>query len=183
MFQPLYALGKRMAQIIPRFNRVVENDYRAVARISLDNLDDLFGREIAVIVAGDDVIHYNAVVLLDFPGLIPHHQSVWRPEEMAVDQTVGFGNVTCVAVERSAESRQMMHGVIAERVPSPLDFLQQFGVASNIVTDKKKGGFHVIFVEHIKHPRRHLGNRSVVESQVGDLAPASRNTPDRLRKQ
>ena len=78
----------------------MENNYRAVTGISAYVFKDAIGSEVAVIVAGDNVIHYYIITLFDCSRLIPPHQSVWRTEKVAANQLVGQCNVVGICPKR-----------------------------------------------------------------------------------
>ena len=59
----------------------------------------------------------------------------------------------------------MVHGVIAHAVTAAQNFVEQLGVAAHIVAHEEEGGFHAIEIEGIEHPRCHLWDRTVVESE------------------
>ena len=72
---------------------------------------------------------------------------------------------------------QVVHGMVAVGVAAPFDFLKHFGVLSHIVADHEEGGFDVVAVKHVEHPRRLLGDRAVVKSEIDDLFSPVEYTP------
>ena len=60
----------------------------------------------------------------------------------------------------------MVVSVIPNAVSALLYHLKNFRVLARILTYHKEGGFHSIFIKHIKHPRRYLGDGAVVKSKV-----------------
>ena len=154
----------------------MEDDDGAIAGVTPHDAADALGREVAVVVARDDIPKNDRVVPLQVPQLRPFDASVGWAHQGAADVAIGLGHIVDIGLAAGAKTFQMVHGVVAHMVAAPLQFGEQFGKFAHIVAHAKKGGFHAIAVENIEQLRCRFGAGAVVESEV-NLAFTSHFAP------
>ena len=66
----------------------------------------------------------------------------------------------------SGEAPKVVERMVADAMAALHNHTKLLGMLPDIVAHHKEGGLDAIAVEHIKHPRRDLGNGAVVESEV-----------------
>ena len=160
----------------------MKHDDRTVTGIAAHVGKHLLGRELLGVVASHQVVHHDVVAVLDGTRLLPAQQSVGRPEKIAPYQVVGLGNVVHIAVGRNLHALQMVHRVVAHTVAAATHLLEQLRIAGHIVAYHEKGRLDAIAVEGVEHPRRHLGDGAVVESEEHDLLVVALEAPYGLGK-
>ena len=169
-------------QVTLGLDRVVKHDDGAVAGITLHVAEYLFARELVAIIAGHHIPHDDTEILLQQVGLPGEHVAVGRTEELALNQVVGIKHVAHILLGRGRHALYVIHRVVAHLVPPVPQLLEEVGIAGHIFAHTKEGSLYRIVVEDIEHPRRNLGDRTVVESEVDGLLVA-RDTPDGLGEQ
>lgn len=160
-------------------DRVVKHDDRAVAGIPLHVAEHLFTRELVAVIAGHDVPHDDAEILLQQFGLPGQHVAVRRTEKPALDKIMGIEYVTHIFLGRCRHALHMVHGVVTHLVSPTPQLLKKIRVASHVIAHAEKGSLYRIIVEYIEHPRRNLRYGPVVERKIDGLL-VSRNTPNGL---
>ena len=157
----------------------MEDNNRSVAGVALDVVEHLLGFHLLAIVAGDQVVHDDCEARPEHLALRPSQQSVRWTEQRTVDEFVGMEDVEQIAACGNLGALQVIHGVVAHAVSSPLDFFEQLRVACHIVAHAEEGGLDTILVKDIEHPWRDLRDGSVVKCEV-DRVPALVYAPDGL---
>lgn len=157
----------------------MEDNNRSVAGVALDVVEHLLGFHLLAIVAGDQVVHDDCEARPEHLALRPSQQSVRWTEQRTVDEFVGMEDVEQISSGGDLSALQVIHGVVAHAVSSPLDFGKEFGIACHIVAHAEEGGLDAILVKDIKHPRRDLRDGSVVKGEI-DRVPALVYAPDGL---
>lgn len=154
---------------MPRLWLIVKGDDRSVACIVPHVSDNLTGIEAVGIIACDKIPEYETVFLLQDMRVSPSEPAVRRPEQFAVDKHICFLDIGKVCFGTIGESRDMVHGMIANTMSACLDLLEDSPVAGYIITHTEESSLDAITVENIEHPRRNLGRRSVIECQIDAL--------------
>ena len=86
-----------------------------------------------------------------------------------MNEFVGLKHIVQIHLGAHLCPLHMVHGVITHTVTAAQEFFKKFGMALHIIAYAKKGGFHAIAVERVEHPRRDLGNGTVVKREIDSL--------------
>ena len=151
------------------FHGIVESDDAAGAGKAAHVQQDVTPVQAGGVVTGDEVPHHDLVAPLDKDILVPLHPSVRRSEEVGVQILIRFVHVVEIGGDAVAKSADVVERVVAEAVSSGFDHLKDLGMLPNVVADHEEGGFDAIFVEHVQHPWRDLGNGTVVKREIDSL--------------
>ena len=147
----------------------MEGDDGAVAGVFVNLAQYLTAIELGIVVARHEVPHDDAVALAQCAVLPEAHDAVRRTEKVGGEVAVGLVDIGDVSLGALLESLEVVEGVVAYAVAALHDHLVLIGMLAHIVAHHEEGGLDVVLVQYIKHPRRHLGNRAVVESEVYGL--------------
>ena len=180
LHEPLDGARQGVHGVLLRLDGVVEGDDGAVAGVAFDLLEDLPSVEVLAVVACHEVPHHDAVASAQHLVLKPAHVSVWRTEEVCLDEFVCLVGVRQVVLRQPLEAPQVVEGVVAQTVSAFLNHGELARMFAHIVPDEKEGSLDAVVVEHVEHPRCHLGDGPVVERQV-DCLDGRVHAPDGLR--
>ena len=159
----------------------MKDDDGTVARIAADIGKHILRRECSIIVSRNDIPHYNAVFPTKEKRLREAHVAVGRTEKSGRDEGSGLLNVAEVVARPIAQTLDMIKGMIAHTMSPFDDHPENLGVFADIIAYHEESSLHAIAIQNIKNPRRNLGNRSVVESQVNTFGRCGK-MPKRMRE-
>ena len=146
----------------------MEYNYRTVPAIFLYVFEYLFAIQFLAVIACDQIVHYDSHIVFDGSSLFPTYQSVWRPEQRAVDELVGFLDVGYIALCCHDGALYVVHGVVADAMSSADNIGIDFGMLSGVVADTEECCFYAVGIEQIQNPRCHFRNRAIVECKEGN---------------
>ena len=108
--------GQGSAEFVDAFQRIVEGDNRAVARVLFYIIDHIISREPLGIVAGHEVPHHDLVFPAQPSILAQTHPTMRRTEVMAVDIGIGLLDIIAILLNGMSQSANMVMRVIANLV-------------------------------------------------------------------
>ena len=139
---------------------------RTITSIFLHIIDHFVGRKPGRIVASDEIPHHYSVFSLKQFGLSPPQPSMWRPEQLTLNQDIGLLHVCKVSSGLICQCRNMVHGMVSYMMSSSFDLLKDISITGNIVSHTKESSPHTILRQNIQHPRSDLGCWTVIKRQI-----------------
>ena len=139
------------------------------------------GREVAVVVARNDVPHHQLVTLPQKPRLRRRDPRIGRPEQFAMNQVVGKIHILRIAFETHAPPLLVRIGVVAHLVSRIDDAPEQVGIHLDVFSQHEKRRFGIVLVQCGENPLGNAGSRSVVEREEHALRVV--DLPDQVRHQ
>lgn len=153
-------------QFVDAFERVVKSDNRAVAHVSFDVVEYVFGSHPFRVIARNYVPHHHFIFSAE-PGILrPAHPPVWWAEQVRVYQLVGAIGIVGVSVYRVLETADVVVGVVAHAMACFNDLLIQFGMLFYVLAYHKEGGTNVVMGKCFKDKGGRLGDGTVVEGEI-----------------
>ena len=91
--------GEGSAELVDGFEGVVEGDDRAITRVPLYIINDIFGCHPFGVVSGNEIPHHNFIFSAE-PGILGHsHPSMGRTYVVALDVGIGFLHIIAVLLD------------------------------------------------------------------------------------
>lgn len=128
-------------------------------------VEHLFGRHMRIIVLGKDVPVDKAIsFLMQGDTLTKRRFAVRRTEERCLSRP--FGYVSHILTKRRAPTLEVVVGVVTDGVTSLDHLLKDLRVLVDVLAHHKERRLDLIPIQDLQHFRRHLGDRTVVKSEV-----------------
>jgi len=91
---------------------------------------------------------------------------MWRTEKIGLYKTCRFLNVFKIPFGTGEESSQMIVCMVSGTMPPAKNFLIEFWVSPDILSDAKESGFDAVSIERVQYPRCNLRYWTIVECQI-----------------
>ncbi len=160
---------------------VVEDHDGTGGQVLRDVLQAGARRELAVVVARDDVPHHQLVALPEQARLRRRDLRIGRAKQLAVNQVVGKVHILRVALQAHAPALLVGIGVVAHAVPGVDDAPEQVGIHLDVLSQHEEGRFGIVLVQRGEYPLRDAGRGSVVEGEEDAVLVV--DLPDQVRHQ
>ena len=169
VLEPLQTLWEGGAQFVDTFQRVVEGDDGAIARVPLYIVDDILGRHPFGVVAGDKVPHDNLVFAAEPRVLCHAHPAMWRSHVVAMDIGIGLLDVVAVLVDGVGDTLDVVVRMVAHLMALGQDTFVELRVLPHIVAHHEEGGLGVKLLQCVENKGCSLRYGAVVEGQIDGL--------------
>ena len=147
----------------------MEGDDGAVAGVFVNLAQYLTAILLGIVVARHEVPHDDAVALAQCAVLPEAHDAVRRTEKVGGEVAVGLVDIGDVSLGALLESLEVVEGMVTYTVTTLNNHLVLIWMLAYIVAYHKESSLDLVFVQHIKYPRRYLGDRTIVEGEIDSL--------------
>ena len=86
-----------------------------------------------------------------------------------MDQGIGLLDIGKIGFRLVGQSRDVIHGVVAQTMACRLDSFENGRMLPDIVAHTEEGGLDAIMRQKVQHPRCDLGCRTIIECEIDAL--------------
>ena len=144
----------------------MESDDGTVACIALHIVQYLFRAHPFTIITSYEIPHDNAVMIAQGIILPESHVSVWRTEEIGMNNFVYLSGVCEVIRIRIFKSTDVVEGMVTDAVSVFYHHPVFIRVLAYIVAYHKEGSFNMMLFQYFQYPGSYFRDGTVVKSQI-----------------
>lgn len=97
-------------------------------------------------------------------------------KQFGMDEAIGLVYIPYITTGAHVELNMIVR-MVTYAVATTLDFFEEFGMFSHVISHHKEGGFDAVMIERIENPRSGFGYGTIVESEI-DGALVGIHTPN-----
>ena len=128
----------------------MENNDASVACETLHDAEHFVGCIVRIIVVGKYIPEIDGISLLEERSLLGvTHTSVWRTEEVGMENLLAKSDIIQVLLGGGLASTHMMEGMVAYGMSLSSDTFEEVGMALSVVCNHEKSGFGIVLTKDV----------------------------------